>query len=150
MTGGPEAGVPDGASGAGGAGAAEPGPEPRPVPDPWKGLRGVMAAILILEAMSVLFCLMVVTKISGNGGAVGVAVVLVLAVGMVAACRFLSRPWGIKLVVALQLATIASGFVVPVLGALGVIFGLVWLAILLMRRDVARKMARGELPSQQR
>jgi hypothetical protein len=30
----------------------------------------------------------------------------------------------------------------------GVIFGLVWVVLLLMRRDVARRMARGELPGQ--
>jgi hypothetical protein len=29
------------------------------------------------------------------------------------------------------------------------VFGLVWSALLMMRRDVAAKMARGELPSQQ-
>ncbi|MBA2324858.1 MAG: DUF4233 domain-containing protein [Pseudonocardiales bacterium] len=107
-----------------------------------------MAAILILESMSVLLTLLVVTKISGNGGPVGVGVVLALAVAMISATQFLARTWGIGLVVALQLAMIGCGFLVPVLGALGVVFGLVWTAILLMRRDVARKMARGELPSQ--
>ena len=34
------------------------------------------------------------------------------------------------------------------LGVVGVIFGLVWVVLLLMRRDVARRMARGELPGQ--
>ncbi|MDQ2708011.1 MAG: DUF4233 domain-containing protein [Actinomycetota bacterium] len=124
------------------------GADPRPAPDPWKGLRGVMAAILILESVSVLLTLLVVTKISGNGGPVGVGVVLALAVAMISATQFLARPWGIGLVVALQLAMIGCGFLVPVLGALGVVFGLVWTAILLMRRDVARRMDRGELPSQ--
>jgi tryptophan-rich sensory protein len=44
---------------------------------------------------------------------------------------------------------ILSGVLSPVLGAMGMIFGLVWVAIYFMRRDVAAKMARGELPSQQ-
>jgi hypothetical protein len=43
---------------------------------------------------------------------------------------------------------IACGLLVFALAVLGVIFGLVWLALLAMRRDVARRMSRGELPSQ--
>ncbi|MGQ0481751.1 MAG: DUF4233 domain-containing protein [Pseudonocardia sp.] len=121
----------------------------QPVPDPWKGLRGVMAAILILESLVVLLALLVVTKIGDNGGPLGVGIVLALAAAMVLAARFLARPWGLGLVVALQVVMIACGFLSAALGVLGVVFGLVWLAILLMRRDVARKMARGELPSQQ-
>ena len=49
----------------------------------------------------------------------------------------------------LQVVTIVAGFVlVTPLGVVGVIFALAWAGLLLMRRDVARKMARGELPSQ--
>lgn len=132
--------------------ASEPeaGTRPAPTPpDPWKGLRGVMSAILILQAVVELLALLVVTKTSDNGGTPGVVVVLVLATGMILAPRYLARPWGNKLVVALQLGMIGSGVLAPALGALGVIFGLVWAAIWFMRRDVAAKMARGELPSQQ-
>ncbi len=120
----------------------------RPAPDPWKGLRGVMAAVLILESLVALLALLVVTKIGDNGGPLGVGIVLALAVALIMAARFLARPWGLGLVVALQLVMIACGFLSTALGVLGVVFGLVWAAILLMRRDVARKMARGELPSQ--
>jgi hypothetical protein len=126
-----------------------PSPGAGSPPDPWKGLRGVMSAVLILEALGVLLALLVVTKL-GDTGPAGIAVVLVLAVGMVLACRYLARDWGLKLVVGLQLALILSGLLSAPLGVLGVIFGLVWLLILLLRRDVARKMARGELPSQRR
>jgi hypothetical protein len=118
-------------------------------PDPWKGLRGVMSAILVFEAVAVLLGLLVVTKFSDNGGTVAVVVVLVLAAGMIAAPRYLSRSWGNKLVAALQVGLIVSGVLSPVLGTLGMIFGLVWVAIWFMRRDVEAKMARGELPSQQ-
>lgn len=118
-------------------------------PDPWKGLRGVMSAILVFEAVVVLLALLVVTKFSDSGGAPAVAVVLALAVGLILAARYLSRPWGNKLVAALQVGMIVSGVLTPALGAMGVVFGLVWVAIWFMRRDVAAKMARGELPSQQ-
>lgn len=123
--------------------------EPAPVPDPWKGFRGVVAAVLVLESLSVLFCLMVVTKIADSGGGAGVAVVLVLAAAHVVLAGFLARPWGLRAVAALQVAVILSGAVVPLLAALGMIFGLVWVALWFMRRDVARRMAAGQLPSQQ-
>lgn len=129
--------------------AAERPGSGRPVPDPWKGLRAVMAAILILESLAALLALLVVTKVGDNGGPLGVMVVLVLALALIAAARFLARSWGLALVVALQIAMAASGLLVTALGMLAVVFGLVWAAILLMRRDVARKMARGELPGQQ-
>jgi hypothetical protein len=126
------------------------GPAGRPVPpDPWRGFRGVMAATLILESIVVLLTLLVLTKIGSNGGPVGVGVVLLLAVVMVVMCRYLSRPWALGFVCALQVVMIACGFLTFALGALGVVFGLVWFALLMMRRDVAAKMARGELPSQQ-
>lgn len=126
-------------------GAAQPAP-----PDPWRGFRGVMAATLVLETIVVLLTLLVVTKISNNGGALGVGVVLVLAGGLLYTTRLLGRPWVMRLVVALQLAMIACGVISFGLGVVGVVFALVWLGLSLMRRDVARKMARGELPSQRR
>jgi Protein of unknown function (DUF4233) len=121
---------------------------PRAAPDPWKGFRGVLAATLILESIVVLLTLLVVTKIGDNGGTLGVVVVLVLAVAMIVTTRYLGRPWGPWLGAALQIVMIACGFLVGVLGALGVVFALVWGGLLAMRRDVAAKMARGELPSQ--
>jgi hypothetical protein len=108
----------------------------------------VLAATLILESIVVLLTLLVVTKVGDNGGGLGVCVVLALAVAMIMATRYLGRPWGIWLGGALQLAMIACGFLVGALGALGVVFALVWGGLLALRRDVAAKMARGELPSQ--
>jgi hypothetical protein len=108
----------------------------------------VLAATLILEAIVVLLTLLVVTKIGDNGGALGVVVVLALAVAMIMTTRYLGRPWGPWLGAALQIVMIACGFLVGALGALGVVFALVWGGLLAMRRDVAAKMARGELPSQ--
>jgi hypothetical protein len=120
----------------------------RAAPDPWKGFRGVLAATLILESIVVLLTLLVVTKIGDNGGTLGVVVVLALAVAMIMTTRYLGRSWGPWLGAALQVVMIFCGFLVGALGALGVVFALVWGGLLAMRRDVAAKMARGELPSQ--
>jgi hypothetical protein len=45
---------------------------------------------------------------------------------------------------------IVAGFVlVPALGVMGVVFLVVWGFLLWLRREVARRMAAGELPAQQ-
>ncbi|HTF52882.1 MAG TPA: DUF4233 domain-containing protein [Pseudonocardia sp.] len=114
-----------------------------------KGFRGPVAATLVLEVIVVLLTLLVVTKFGGqNGGGFGVALVLALAAAMIVLVRFAGRPWVLPAALALQVVMVVGGLLVGVLTALGVIFGLVWLGLLMMRRDVAQKMARGELPSQ--
>jgi hypothetical protein len=118
-------------------------------PDPLRGFRGPVSAALVLEVVVVLLTLLVVGKFGGqNGGAFGIALVLALAAVLVVLVRFAARPWVPAVAAALQLVMIACGLLVFALAVLGVIFGLVWLALLAMRRDVARRMSRGELPSQ--
>lgn len=117
-------------------------------PDPMKGFRGVMAATLILESIVVLLTLLVLAKFGNSGGAFGVAAVLGLAVAMVLLCGFLSRSWALPTVLVLQGALIVCGLLSVPIGVIGVIFALVWYALLMMRREVAARMARGDLPSQ--
>ena len=122
----------------------------RPAPtDPMKGLRGVFAAVLALESIVVLLSLLVLSKFGGGATPAGTAVIAGLGVAMIVAAGLQRRPWGLGLALALQVAVIACGLLVPALGVMGLVFALVWVGLLLMRRDVARKMARGELPSQQ-
>ncbi len=126
-------------------GPAKPAP-----PDPLKGLRGVYAAVLVLESIVVGLALLVLPKFGTGATPVGVAVIATLAVAMVAAAGLQRRPWGLGLALGLQVLTILAGLVwVPALAVLGVVFALVWGGILLMRRDLLGRMARGELPSQQ-
>jgi Protein of unknown function (DUF4233) len=118
-----------------------------PAPDPMKGLRGIFAATLVLESIVVLLALLVL-PLSG-GGPVAIVLIVSVAVLMIVAAGVQRRPWGLGLALGLQVATIACGLLVPALGVLGLVFGLVWGFLLYVRRDVAQKMARGELPSQQ-
>ncbi len=119
-------------------------------PDPMKGIRGVFAATLILEAIVVLLALLVFARFGNGPAPVGVTIIVVLAVLMIVGSGLQRRSWGLGYALALQATTIVAGFVLTVpLGVIGVIFALVWGGLLLMRRDVAQKMARGELPSQQ-
>ena len=114
-----------------------------------KGIRGVFAATLVLEAIVVLLALLVFARFGSGPAPIGVSVIVGLAVLMIVGAGLQRRPWGLGFALALQAATIVAGFVFVVpLAVVGVVFALVWAALLLMRRDVARRMARGELPSQ--
>jgi hypothetical protein len=115
-----------------------------------KGFRGVCAGLLVLEAIVVLLALLVVSRFTqGALNPVAITVVLVLGLLMIVASGLQRRPWGLGFALVLQVGLLISGiFHVSVL-AMGLIFALVWGTVLWMRRDVARRMARGELPSQQ-
>jgi hypothetical protein len=127
----------------------EPTPAPAPV-DPLKGLRGVFAAVLVLESITVALSMLVLPKIDPGTNSIAVALITVLAVLMVVGAGLQRRPWGLGFALGLQVVTIVVGLVlVPALAVMGVVFALVWGGILWMRRDVQRRMARGELPAQQ-
>jgi hypothetical protein len=118
-------------------------------PDPWKSFRGVMAGILILEAIVVLLALPVVVVADGRltpvAGTylIGLAVVLILLAGVQ------GRPWAIWVNLAMQVVLIAGWAVNGAVGFIGVVFAAVWLLILYLRSEVKRREARGLLPGQQ-
>ncbi|AMO62401.1 integral membrane protein [Mycolicibacterium phlei] len=117
--------------------------------DPWKSFRGVMAGTLILEAIVVLLALPVVAKIgtgltlTSGGYLIGLTLVMILLAGMQ------GRPWAIWANVGLQLVVIAGFAVHWSIGAVGVIFLVVWLFIVYLRAEVLRRQKRGLLPGQQ-
>ncbi|HXV92965.1 MAG TPA: DUF4233 domain-containing protein [Pseudonocardia sp.] len=124
--------------------------QPPAFPDPMKGLRGVYAVVLVLESIVVLLALLVLPKFGDGATPFGVGAIAGLAVAMIVAAGLQRRSWGLKLALGLQVAVIACGLLVPALAIMGVVFALLWGGLLLLRRDVARKMARGELPAQRR
>ena len=111
-------------------------------PDPERGLRGVFAATLVLEAIAVLLALLVITRVGEGTGPLGVAIVVALAGALLVAAGLQRRPWGLGLALALQLAVIACWPLTPALGVLGLVFALVWLGLLLMRRGIRRRPGR--------
>ena len=122
---------------------------PAPIPDPTTGLRGVFAALLVLESIVVALALLVLPKFGVGATPLGVGLIAGLAVAMIVAAGLQRRPWGLAVALALQVATVLCGLLVPALGIMGLVFAAVWGGILLMRRDVLRRMERGELPAQQ-
>lgn len=118
-------------------------------PDPMKGFRGVMAGTLVLEAIVVGLGLLVVENLYGGLGTVLGILVGVVTLALLVTCGLLRFPWSIGVVVVLQLVLAGCVVVAVPIGMIGLLFAVVWGVLLWMRRDVARRMAAGNLPSQQ-
>jgi hypothetical protein len=138
----PHSGAPNDAAG---ASRPEFGP---PATNPWGGFRGIMAGTLILEMIVVLLAFPVIATVGGGVTWLSGCYVGVLALLMVLGAGVQRRPWAIPYNLALQVAMIAGWFIHPVLGVLGILFGLVWLYFLYLRHDIARREAGGLLPGQ--
>jgi len=119
-----------------------------PTRDPWKGLRGVMAGTLVLEAIVVLLALPVVATVGGGLSVLSGGYVVVLALVMVAMGGLQRRPWALTVNLGLQVLVIGGFVVHPALGAVGVLFAAVWAYLMYLRRDIAARMAQGRLPGQ--
>lgn len=119
------------------------------VKDPLTSFRGVMAGGLVLEAIVVALSLLVVSKLGSGFSGIAGWVVLAMVVLLLATCAVLRHDWSRIVVLVLQVLLIACGFLQLTLGVVGVIFLIIWVLMLWMRADVARKYRAGQLPSQQ-
>lgn len=119
-----------------------------PAKDPWAGFRGVLAGTLILEVITVLLALPVISTVGGGLKWWSATYVGVLALLMVLGAGVQRRPWAIPYDLILQVALIAGWFVHPALGVLGLLFGAVWLYFLYIRKDMRYREAHGLLPGQ--
>ena len=118
-------------------------------PDPWKSFRGVMAGILLLEAVVVLLAIPVVAVV-GRGLTVSTGTYLIgVAVLLVLLSALQRRPWAIWANLAVQLVVLGGFFVHAAIGFIGVLFTGVWLLIVYLRAEVRRRQERGLLPGQQ-
>jgi hypothetical protein len=108
-----------------------------------------MAGTLILEMIVVLLALPVVSAVGGGLTAwstaylIGFAILLGLLAGMQ------GRPWAIWANLGVQLLLVAGFFIYPVIGFVGLLFGVVWAAIAYLRAEVLRRERLGLLPGQQ-
>ena len=133
------------AAGTGDDGTEAPQPQRRPY-DPEKGLRGVMSATLVLEAITVLLSIPVAANTGAGVGPVGVTVICVLAVLLIASCAIIARPYAVPVILGLQVVMIGCWLISPPLGVMGIVFGLVWAMILWFRGEFRRRLAAGTLP----
>ncbi|WP_007024996.1 DUF4233 domain-containing protein [Saccharomonospora iraqiensis] len=121
---------------------------PAPAQDPWKGFRGVQAGTLVLEAIVVGLALPVVAQLGDGLTSLQGWVVGGIAVAHVVCSGLLRFAWSTWVVLALQAALLAFVVTLPWVAVIGVLFLAVWLWLLWLRRDVARRMAQGRLPGQ--
>ncbi|MTE13256.1 DUF4233 domain-containing protein [Nocardia aurantiaca] len=121
---------------------------PPPATDPWKGLRGVMAGTLVLEAITVLLALPVISAVGGGLRWWSILYVVGLAVVMFLGAGLQRRPWAIPFNLALQVALLLGGFIHLSILVIGVVFVAVWVFVLFLRADVKKRMEAGLLPSQ--
>ncbi|MFE5287042.1 DUF4233 domain-containing protein [Nocardia sp. NPDC056611] len=121
---------------------------PPPATDPWKGLRGVMAGTLVLEAITVLLALPVISAVGGGLRWWSVLYVVGLAVVMFLGAGVQRRSWAIPFNLALQVALLLGGFIHISILVIGVVFVAVWVFVLFLRSDVKKRMEAGTLPSQ--
>lgn len=119
-------------------------PAGRPA-DPERGLRGVMSAILVLEAITILLGIPVAENTGSGTGTVGIVLICALAAAHVAACAVIRRAYAVGVIVGLQVLLIACWAINGALGVMGIVFALVWAAVLWMRKEFRRRMAQGLL-----
>ncbi|GHF61915.1 hypothetical protein FHX82_002850 [Amycolatopsis bartoniae] len=120
-----------------------------PAKDPMKSFRGVMSGTLVCEAITVGLALPVVARLGGGVGTVKGWTVIAIAILLLVCCGLVRRPWVVPVILVLQLALVAFLFSITAIGVIGLLFLAFWLWAFWLRRDVARRMAAGTLPSQQ-
>jgi hypothetical protein len=104
-----------------------------------RGLRGIFAGVLVMEAIVVGLALLVVTRLGGGLGGPAGWYTAGLAMAMVVGACVQRRPWGLGLALMLQLVMVAGWFAHPALGGLGLLFVVVWGYLLYVRSAVARR-----------
>lgn len=119
------------------------------VPDPWKSFRAVMAGTLILEVITVLLALPVVSAVGGGLTPWSTAYLLGFAALLVLLAGVQGRPWAIWANTAVQLLLVLGYFVYPAIGFMGVLFLVVWGVIAYLGYEVRRRQRLGLLPGQQ-
>jgi hypothetical protein len=135
QAGGMAAGEPGGgmAAEAGGMDEGEPaGPNPRAL----RAVRGVFAATLVLEALSVLFVPRAIAQFGTGLTALKLTLVIALVVLLIVAAGLIGRRAGLVLGSVLQLGLIACGLLTGAMYVLGVVFAAIWLYELQIRRQL--------------
>ena len=120
-------------------------PQPRPY-DPERGLRGVMSATLIREAVVALLSIPVAANTGSGTSALGIVLICLLALALIALCAFVSKPWFLPAALGLQGLMVLGWLITPPLGVMGIVFGLVWALTIWFRNEFRRRLAAGTLP----
>lgn len=116
--------------------AVPAGKRPSGLRNPSRAVRGLGAATLALEALVLLLAIQPVRMLGGELTGPAIGVIVALALGAVALAAALRRPWAWYAATGLQGLLLLAGLLHWSLGALGLIFGLVWGYVLYVRRSI--------------
>lgn len=103
--------------------------------------RGMAAAVLSLEAVTLGLTTPVLIAIAGVPPGPALAVGLGLALACVLLAGMLRRPWAYGLGWAVQVVAIALGLVIPVMFLLGPVFAALWAGAVLLGDKIERERA---------
>jgi len=107
--------------------------------NPAAAARGVGAAALASEAVVLLLAIQPMRVLGARLTGVAIGSIVVLAVVCLALAGLLRHGWAWYAAGVVQVVLFAFGFVFhPSLGVLGILFGLLWLYVLNVRRTVLR------------
>ncbi len=113
----------------------EPG-RPSGLRDPVRAVRGLGAGTLLLETIVLLLAIQPIRQLGGGLSGVAIGVIVALAVFATVLAGLLRRSWAWPAGAVLQALLVLAGFLHWSLGALGVIFGLLWWYVLHVRRTI--------------
>ena len=105
-------------------------------------MKHMCAAMLSLQAIILVLLIPVLISIAEVEPAVGVAIGGGLAVACIFTAAMLRYDWAYFLGHAIQVATIATGFLVPVMFFIGLMFLALWLGAFFLGRKIAADKAR--------
>lgn len=99
-------------------------------------MRGAFAGCLSLESIAVLFVPRAIAQFGPGLTATRLTVLLVLAGTLLVTAFSLRRRGALAVGSALQVALLGTGLLAPAMFAVGAVFGLVWIYLLRLRRDL--------------
>jgi hypothetical protein len=100
-------------------------------------VKGVAAALLVFEGIVVALAIPLATSVSDVSASVAVPVGLALMLVCFAAAGVVRRPYGDRVAGVVQVLVLATGFVVPAMFLLGVIFAGLWVLSIVLGRKMA-------------
>lgn len=116
-------------------------PSPAPHNTERSPRRGMCAAVLCLEAITLALTTPVMITVAGVGTATALAVGLGLALACLLLAGMLRAEWAYLLGWLVQVAAVGLGLVVPLMYLLGAIFALLWGTADLLGRRIERERA---------
>ncbi len=109
-------------------------------------MKVLCSAVLIFESIIIVLAMPVAIVVQQVHAGVAILTGAVIIVGCFVALRGLKKPWGVSLGAIMQLVILLTGFVVPTMFFLGLIFAIAWFcAVHFGRKGDAIKAAHSQL-----